>query len=64
MTFLLRMYLIICGLVREIKKSYITSTAGTVCILAGVYIGVLKHDWSNASIAIASGMGLLFAKDI
>lgn len=51
-------------ILENIKKSYFTSTAGIICIVAGVYIGVFSRDWQTASIAISAGTGLLFSQDI
>lgn len=46
-----------------IKKSYLTTIAGTICIFAGCVVGV-RGDWGSASIALTAGTGLLFAKDV
>lgn len=56
-------YLKISVLVAGIKKSYITTIAGTICICAGCVVGV-RGDWGSASIALTAGTGLLFAKDV
>ena len=48
----------------QLRKSYFTTTAGIICITAGVVNGVLHQTWETASIAITAGLGLLAAKDV
>jgi hypothetical protein len=60
---ILRIYLNIYVLVAGMKKSYLTTIAGSICIIAGCVVG-LRGDWINASIALTAGTGLLFAKDV
>ncbi len=60
---ILKIYLNIFVLIAGIKKSYLTTIAGTICIIAGCAVG-LRGDWINASIALTAGTGLLFAKDV
>ena len=60
---ILRIYLNIYVLLGGMKKSYLTTIAGSICIVAGCVVG-LRGDWINASIALTAGTGLLFAKDV
>ncbi len=60
---ILRIYLNIYVLLGGMKKSYLTTSAGTFCIIAGCLVG-LRGDWVSASIALTAGTGLLFAKDV
>lgn len=48
----------------KIRIHYITSVLGVICVFSGVYIGIIKADWANATVAITAGIGLLGAKDV